>query len=186
MTAPSTWAHWNVLNFLVQFSPQPLNFMNCCKDMLDPDFSLTAWIVSNCPHRGQRLHPRPLCTNGVEGCVGPCPEERVCGSQLCTKEGGGAPGYEEGGSWLECCLADCLGRTPIELMDYMYGAHPEFWGAPKSGLVIFFLLLESTQLKFDRFFPLAVTQKKCKFFLPFLVVRAKLKSCRSSALIANN
>ncbi len=86
----STWPHWNTLNFQMQFSPQPLNFMNCCIDMLDPDFSLAAWVVSKCPHRGQMPHPRPLCTKGGEGCVGLCwPSWGRVESSSCAHKGRG-------------------------------------------------------------------------------------------------
>ena len=67
--------------------------------MLDPDFSLTACIVSKCPHRGQRPHPEATMHKRGGGLCGSMPRlESGRGSQLVHKgRGGGAPGYEEGG-----------------------------------------------------------------------------------------
>ncbi len=91
------------LNFLMQFSPQPGSFRNWSKVILDPDFSLTAWVVSKCPHWGQRPHTEATIPKRGGG---------VCGSLLALmwegggiswahKEEEGAPGYVRGGGEIQ-------------------------------------------------------------------------------------
>jgi hypothetical protein len=38
--------------------------------MLDPDFSVTAWVVSKVHTEARGRTPRPPCPRCVEGCVG--------------------------------------------------------------------------------------------------------------------
>jgi hypothetical protein len=95
-----------LLNFLMQFSPQPGRFRNWSKVQLDPDFSVAAWVVSNCPHWGRT--PSPTYPRWVEGCVGSF--SLGLGEEYASAVGAGRRrGYQamkvEGDFWPSpCCL----------------------------------------------------------------------------------
>jgi hypothetical protein len=76
----------------MQFSPQPRRFRNWSKVMLDPDFSVTAWVVSKCPQWGQRPHTKatmPQVGGGVCICAALVWGGRE--DQLLVQVGGGSP-----------------------------------------------------------------------------------------------
>jgi hypothetical protein len=89
------------LNFLMQFSPQPGRFRNWSKVLLDPDFSLTAWVVSKCPHWGQRPHTEATIPKRGGGVWGMWVSlALVWGGredQLCQQRGRGSPRLCGGG-----------------------------------------------------------------------------------------
>ncbi len=83
--------------------------------MLNPDFSLTAWMVSKCPHQGHRLHTEATISKRGGGVCGLCWPgcEREERSAVHTLEGGGALGYVGvGGEVVVCCLTDSKGARP--------------------------------------------------------------------------
>jgi hypothetical protein len=74
--------------------------------MPDPDFSLTACVVSKCPHRGLRWHPKATIHKRCGGVCGSLTIDERLGEVFIwhTKEWGRSPRLQRGGRVLRMSL----------------------------------------------------------------------------------